>query len=345
MPTKIRDLKGQRCERGRLQRCNYGVIENHAPSGANRKYQRILLISPPATLFRGDLPRCTYPLGLGYIASVLEMNGYTVRILDCLVEGYEQQTALEDDAEFVTYGLSSDQIAAEIKSFGPDVVGVSSIFSNQADVVADVFRVACQVCPAAKLVTGGAHARYYPTNYLEDLGLDAVFIGESEASFLTYLEALNGSGDITQISNAVIRDGDKIRTSSTMTLIKRKRVDSAGHWAEIDDIPYPAWHLYSMEKYFTIGAYQSPYTVGHRVGQIYTSRGCTAKCTFCTTTNFWGGKLRRRSPGNVIGELQTLKQQYNIDEFHIQDDNVTNDKAHAKALFTGLKAGEERLRV
>lgn len=338
MSTKIQDLKGQHFDRERLHPCTYGVIENHGPIGQNRKYQRVMLIFPPATLFRGDLPRCTYPLGLGYIASVLEMNGYTVRILDCLVEGYEQQTALDGDAEFVTYGLRSDQIAAEIQSFGPDVVGVSSIFSNQADVVADVFRVARRVCATAKLVTGGAHARYYPANYVEDLGLDAVFMGESEASFLKYLEALNGSGDMTQISNTVVRDADKIRTSAAMMLIKRKRRDSEGHWAEIDDIPYPAWHLYNMEKYFAIGAYQSPYTVGNRVGQIYTSRGCTAKCTFCTTTNFWGGKLRRRSPPNVVGELQVLKQRYSIDEFHIQDDNVTNDKTHAKALFSSLKA-------
>jgi hypothetical protein len=168
MSTKIQDLKGQHFDRDRLQPCSYGIIENHASSGHKRKCQRILLISPPATLFRGDLPRCTYPLGLGYIASVLEVNGYTVRILDCLVEGYEQQSAIDGDADFVTYGLRPDQIEAEIRAFEPDVLGVSSIFSNQADIVADIFRVARRVCSAAKLVTGGAHAKYYPANYIED---------------------------------------------------------------------------------------------------------------------------------------------------------------------------------
>jgi anaerobic magnesium-protoporphyrin IX monomethyl ester cyclase len=168
--------------------------------------------------------------------------------------------------------------------------------------------------------------------------LDAVFIGESESSFLQYLEALNGAGEMAEIDNAVVRDAGRIYASDTMMLIKRKQRDSEGHWAEIDEIPYPAWHHYNMEKYFSIGAYQSPYTVGGRVGQIYTSRGCTAKCTFCTTTNFWGSKLRRRSPANVVGELEILKQRYKIDEYHIQDDNITNDKAHAKALFDSLKA-------
>jgi radical SAM superfamily enzyme YgiQ (UPF0313 family) len=106
---------------------------------------------------------------------------------------------------------------------------------------------------------------------------------------------------------------------------------------ELDHIPFPAWHLYNMERYFEIKAYQSPYTVGSRVGQLYTSRGCTAHCTFCTTTNFWGQKLRIRSVANVVAEVQALKDRYGIDEFHIQDDNITNDMEHARQLFRAFK--------
>jgi radical SAM superfamily enzyme YgiQ (UPF0313 family) len=338
MSTRVRDLKGQHFDPNIVPRCTYGVLEGRIGARQGRRYQRVLLLSPPATLFRGDLPRCTYPLGLGYLAAVLEINDYDVRILDCLAEGYAQETTLEDAPEFVTYGLTMDQIAAEVAAFEPDVVGVSSIFSNQADVVAAMFQIARRVCPNAKLTTGGAHARYFAANYIEDIGLDAVFLGEAESSFLQYMEALNGRGEFSDITNAVVRDNGQVHASSTLVLIKRKQRDSEGHWAEIDDIPYPAWHLYNMEKYFSIGAYQSPYTIGDRVGQIYTSRGCTAKCTFCTTTNFWGGKLRRRSPANVVGELEILKHSYAINEFHIQDDNITNDKAHAKDLFRHLRA-------
>jgi len=277
-------------------------------------------------------------LGLGYIAAVLEAHEYEVRILDCLVEGYERRAVVDDEGEFIRYGLDAESVAETIGSFAPHVVGVSSIFSNQADAVASVFETVRRVCPSAKLVTGGAHARYFPNNYLDELGLDAVFLGEAEASFLQYLEALNGSADFADVSNAIVRNCERVYRSDDMTLIRREQRDDNGQWAELDEIPHPAWHLYNMEKYFSLGAYQSPYTIGSRVGQIYTSRGCSAKCTFCTTTNFWGGKLRRRSPQDVINELEALKRDYAIDEFHVQDDNITNDKAHAKALFRSFEA-------
>ncbi|MTJ82762.1 MAG: B12-binding domain-containing radical SAM protein [Telmatospirillum sp.] len=304
---------------------------------ADRRIQRVMLISPPATLYKGDLPRCTYPLGLGYIAAVLEQNDYDVAILDCLVEGYYQTTPVEDDPNFVTYGIQRDEIARRIALFGPDIVGVSSIFSNQSDAVAEVFAAVRQAAPSALVATGGAHARYFPHNYIEDYDIDAVFLSESEVTFLQYVEHLNGAGDIDGIDGIIARTtGGSLVENSDMALVRNKSRTDQGFWAEIDAIPFPAWHLYNMEEYFRIGAYQSPYTVGNRVAQIYTSRGCTAKCTFCTTTNFWGGKLRRRSPENVLEELSRLKDRYGIDEFHIQDDNITNDRQHAKFLFRRL---------
>lgn len=302
----------------------------------SRAVQRVMLISPPATLYKGDLPRCTYPLGLGYLAAVLLASNYEVTILDCLVEGYYQMSPVPGDENFVTYGLTADQITRRIKEFGPDVVGVSSIFSNQSDSVAEVFRAIDAAAPNAYVVTGGAHARYFPQNYVEDFKVDAVFLSEAEGTFLQYLEALNGFGEIEEIMSLFAQKNGRLVTNDVMPLIRRKQRDENGFLAEIDHIPFPAWHLYNMERYFEIGAYQSPYTVGNRVGQIYTSRGCTAKCTFCTTTNFWGGKLRRRSPENVIREIETLRDEYGINEFHIQDDNITNDKAHAKHLFRYL---------
>lgn len=338
MAVTLKDLKGSHFDPNQRGAYRYETAPSFNRPQSARRFQRILLISPPATLFKGDLPRCTYPLGLGYIAAVLESSGYDVRILDCLVEGYEQRTPSQGTADFITYGLTPIEVEAVLRTFQPDVVGISSIFSNQADAIADIITAARRACPQAKLATGGAHARYFPENYISDLGVDAVFTGEAELSFLEYMEALNGEGSLASVSNVVHRNECQNSTPSPLTLIRTDSRDSNGRAAELDCIPFPAWHLYNMERYFDIGAYQSPYTVGRRVAQIYTSRGCTAKCTFCTTTNFWGGKLRRRSPANVIAELEALKTRYKIDEFHVQDDNITNDKKHAKELFRSFKS-------
>ena len=302
-----------------------------------RAVSRVMLLNPAAVLFKHDLPRCTYPLGIGYIAAVLLENGYEVQIVDTFAEGFENPVGIDKDDNFLRYGLPLDAVAARIRDFDPHIVGVSSIFSNQADNVHQLLAVAKRVNPRIVTAIGGAHARYFPKACLADRNLDWVFLGESELTFLNFLGVMNGEREPETLHGVAYRDrGDNIVVNETLDLIGSRAKNEAGDWSELDNIPFPAWRLYDMELYFKYKAYQSPYTVGSRVGQIYTSRGCSAKCTFCTTTNFWGNRLRRRSPESVVDEIVRLKQDYDIDEFHIQDDNVTNDMRHAKSLFTKL---------
>lgn len=302
-------------------------------TGTQRRYSKVMLLSPPAVLFRGDLPRCTYPLGLGYIAACLEANGYEVRILDCLLEGYSHSEAVDSEGNFIRYGLSEHDIRERLSQFQPDVVGVSSIFSNQADQVHRLCALAREVAQDTVVCVGGAHARYFPEMILSDVAIDYVFLGESEFVFLGFLEVLNTDGDMASVPSMAFRASNQVVISKDNPLISGLKRNARNEIAELDVIPFPAFHLYNMERYFELGAYQSPYTKGDRVAQILTSRGCSAKCTFCTTTNFWGNRLRRRSPSNVRDELKLLIEKYRINEFHIQDDNLTNDMDHARQMI------------
>jgi len=79
----------------------------------NKVIKRVLLIVPPDTrppdmltdrVRIGMVP----PLGLGYIAAVLEQQGIEVKILDCVAEGYGNHSDyLPTD---VRYGLTDDEI-------------------------------------------------------------------------------------------------------------------------------------------------------------------------------------------------------------------------------------------
>jgi radical SAM superfamily enzyme YgiQ (UPF0313 family) len=322
-------------------------LPRHAGRPDRRRYQKVLLLNPAATLYRLDLPRCTYPLGIGYLAATLENYGYEVRILDVFAEGYDDARPVDGDDDFLRYGLDDESVIKVLRDFEPHVVGVSSIFSNQADNVHALLHLVATTLPEAKTAMGGAHARYFPKACLADPAVDAVFLGEGELTFLTYLEYLNGAYPREQLRGIAFRDDDgEIEIRPELPLLTSQRAlgpelkresPTVGDAGELDHIPFPAWHLYNMERYFEIKAYQSPYTVGERVGQLYTSRGCTAHCTFCTTTHFWGQKLRRRSVRNVIEEVVALRDTYAIDEFHIQDDNITNDMDHARELFKALR--------
>ena len=68
-----------------------------------------------------------------------------------------------------------------------------------------------------------------------------------------------------------------------------------------DSIPFPAYDLLEVEKYFTSPkrTAQSPVYISKRILPILTSRGCPLKCVFCHDT--LGKTFRHRSPENTFG--------------------------------------------
>ncbi|NHV45957.1 MAG: cobalamin B12-binding domain-containing protein, partial [Candidatus Verstraetearchaeota archaeon] len=77
------------------------------------------------------------PLGLAYIAAVLEKEGYDVDIIDA--------TAL---------GLSFKELGNELKKRNPDVIGVTSITPTIYDAMKTI-DIAKEYCPNAITVMGG----------------------------------------------------------------------------------------------------------------------------------------------------------------------------------------------
>ena len=66
------------------------------------KKAKVMLIQPPQLLFSKNFKRCVPPLGMAYIAAVLEQDNFDVRILDAYVEGFENEKPVGD---FILVGL------------------------------------------------------------------------------------------------------------------------------------------------------------------------------------------------------------------------------------------------
>lgn len=47
---------------------------------------QVLLIFPPITIYPEEDPPLVFPLGIGYLAAVLEQKGYHVHVIDCIAE-------------------------------------------------------------------------------------------------------------------------------------------------------------------------------------------------------------------------------------------------------------------
>ena len=89
---------------------------------------KILLINPPQTFYPGSEPPAgNLPIGLMYIAAVLQKARYQVEILDAFIAGAD----FESTGETITVGLPFEQIKQEIKNRKPDIVGIAGPFTCQ----------------------------------------------------------------------------------------------------------------------------------------------------------------------------------------------------------------------
>jgi len=291
--------------------------------GTGKPIQNILLIQPPLTAYTdmSSEPKGIHPpIGLAYLGAVVE-NEYNVRIIDCVVEGYETEVQL--DRNLIRYGLSYEEIEKRIEAFQPDLVGVSNSFSSGFGEALQICSLVKKISPEIVTVIGGPHPSAMPEQVLQHEVIDFAVLGEGEQSFRDLLRALE-QGDFTAL------DGVAYKNNGKTEIIKKTRFIE-----NLDELPLPARHLLPMEKYFEIGeafivTRKKPFT------PLNTSRGCVAKCSFCPVHATWGGKWRSRSAENVLKEIEHLVQTYGVKEIHFDDDNLVLNKKRARAIFQGM---------
>jgi radical SAM superfamily enzyme YgiQ (UPF0313 family) len=288
-----------------------------------KKISKVMLIYPPRTILKDSVKRCPTPLGLAYIAAVLEKENYEVRILDAAVEGYYNEIPKGD---YITFGLSLSEIKEKIIDYSPDVIGVTCPFSSEINMVYSICKLINELNENIIVVVGGLHPSLYPEDAIKEKGIDYVVMGEGEYRFLELLDRLNNDESIYGMDGIAYRDGNK-----NVIFPNKKFIEN------LDELPFPARHLLQMEKYLKINKHISPYSRKRRVEQILTSRGCPGRCIFCASSNYWGHRYRARSPENIIEEMKILVKTYGIEEIQFTDDNLTWDRTRALKLFELMK--------
>ncbi|WP_319410104.1 B12-binding domain-containing radical SAM protein [uncultured Desulfosarcina sp.] len=282
--------------------------------------KRILLINPPHTLKKntGTID-ANPPLGLAYLAAVIR-DHYDVRICDAVIEGIDNRVFHEN--EQMTVGLSDNDILSQIRDFAPDVIGVSSMFSDQYHNAHRMCELAKKVSMRIVTVMGGAHASYNKITVMQDKNVDYVIVGEGEESFGNLLSNIDNNTPVDSLDGLCWRrsNGD-VNCNPKTSFIE-----------DLDLIPFPAHDLLPMDKYSRYTKHRG-LSKGSTYCSVITSRGCPAKCIFCSIHSVWGKSYRMRSPENVIAEINHLRTHYSIDEIAFEDDNLTYDKNRAMAIF------------
>jgi radical SAM superfamily enzyme YgiQ (UPF0313 family) len=159
------------------------------------------------------------PLGLGYLAAVLEERGFEVKIIDLNVES---SAVLE---EFLHRELA-------------EVVGVSCTIGNAREAYAVANRVKTDF-PECFIVAGGPYASIMGEAMLvQHREIDSVVIGEGEATFAELMERLRSKHDLNGVKGLIFREGYKIRSNFPRDPVM-----------PLDSLPFPAREKLPMELY------------------------------------------------------------------------------------------------
>ncbi len=278
--------------------------------------EKVLLINPGQTFYPKSYRASSsgsigLPLGLLYVASVLEAGGSKVEVLDCMVcEG----SGPYKSAGNVGYGLPAQEVQRRVRAARPDIVGIGSQFAAQEDNAVSVADQVKEVDDSILVVLGGSNACSRGAHLMEVCkSIDVAVKGEGELTARALIDARRGAGRMDDVKGIVYRAGDGMRDTGEGLRVER-----------LDDIPFPAYHLVDMEEYLTLsrrGVYSRGRDVDRSVSMI-TSRGCPYNCVFCSISGTMGRRWRAHSPEYVVRHIDLLHGRYGARHIHFEDDNL-----------------------
>lgn len=286
---------------------------------------KVLFIHPPNSipLNSNFVINIYQPLGLAYVAAMLQKHKIKTEILDALALGFDREHLLSNKK---LIGLSYRDIEKKIRASNPDIVGIATPFSFQAQESHQIAKIVKNVNPHIITVAGGTHATIQPEELLSDHNIDFLIRGEGEYVMVNFV-------------NNLIKGKNLHRLPGLSYLHKSGRIVHNPRPLPIqalDKLPFPARNLLPMDKYYqaakTGRVIEGMLAFGQRRTSLITSRGCPFCCTFCsvhlTMTRTWRG----RSPENILAEIKECVQKYGIKYFDILDDNFTLDPTRAKKI-------------
>lgn len=260
---------------------------------------KIILVNIPRSDAgkKGERVNAVPPLGLAYIASVLKSKFEVI-----LVDAFASRMSASDVVE----------IGRREK---PDAIGITILTPWVRD-AEELTKLIRREIPDAVIIAGGPHPTSMWRELLENKIADICVIGEGETTIYEFCEALEAGQDIETINGIAFREsnGDITITQS------RSLID------DLDLIPLPDWNLLPIEKYW------EPHMTGRNYARIFASRGCPHSCVFCEQRNIHGRKIRKRSPENIVDEIEYLVKEKDVRDIDINDSEFTHTKKWVQSI-------------
>jgi radical SAM superfamily enzyme YgiQ (UPF0313 family) len=227
------------------------------------------------------------PLGILYISAYLKSKGFHVAIFD---------STFKSKQDFFSY----------VNETSPAIVGVYVNLMTKLNALELIKHCKSN---GATVIVGGPEVREHAEAFIKH-GADIAVVGEGEATLEELIPhlRLRGATSMQQIAGIVYReaDGTIVRTPERALI------------QDLDTLPLPDRDAIEMQQY--IDTWRTHH--GRGSVSLMCARGCPFTCTWCSRSVF-GETHRRRSPKNVVDEIEMLIARYKPDQLWFADDVFT----------------------
>jgi Fe-S oxidoreductase len=199
-------------------------------------------------------------------------------------------------------------IREQIISTKPEIIGLSCNTFNRS-FVKDTIRLIRSIDKKIWIVIGGVHATFCYHQMLKDYDADIVVVGEGERTVRELCDALQNETSLETINGLAYRAGEDIVITPPRPVV-----------AQIDELEMPDY------------SYAKPYIDKTGIGFIIGSRGCPVRCTFCSTSSYWGQKVRMNSPKRIVNEMEELIARFKVKKIFFHDDTFNLGLSRVKAI-------------
>ena len=258
----------------------------------------VTLVNPPYLTKAHQHPPFP-PLGLGYLAAVLEKNQYEVDIIDCQV-----------------MKLTHEDFRIEISKRQPSIVGITSTTRTYKSGL-QIARITKKAHPNCLIIFGGPHVTFWDKNALDECPeLDVVVRKEGEYTLLELVQRVEAGQSYHDVVGITCRKNGKIIKNPDRPYIEN-----------LDQLPFPARHLWPLQSIRKV----------EDIFYLTTSRGCVYWCEFCAAVRMFGRRYRMRSPQNVVDEIEFLHKTYGAETFTFCDDAFTVEQERTAELCRQIR--------
>lgn len=237
-------------------------------------------------------------LGISYISSFLEKNGFSPKIFDAVFQGWSEK-----------------ELAYHVETFRPDIIGITAMTHE----ITQAARLTAELKKRLKVpvVVGGSHVTALPERTLSEFpAFDYGIRGEGEKTLLELIRLLfdNGQGqEARAIQGLIFKNAGSIIVNEPRPWLTQE---------ELEQLPYPAFDQYYGENRNALSGKHSYYV-------MFSARGCPYHCAFCMQV--LGRQVRPFSAEKICREIEHAVSRYCAhtidfaDEIFLFDSERTNE--------------------